>query len=175
MQINYNKGYLMVDLKLHQIQYFTYSSVMVLQVPQKTIDPSQVNDKLYHIMLYRVTSPLAEFDCTGCCKSNYHTITMAPSYTVKFDEHVNSFHTRPFQSTFEMVTQSIVVSVQKIFAECFLSYNSGLKMQRKVRLQHMILKEDSQKTSHNNELITNGRLENEKSNDVHIDGCWKLQ
>ena len=46
-------------------------------------DLSQVTDKLYHIMLY--TSPWSRFelktsvvigtDCTGSCKSNYHTIT----------------------------------------------------------------------------------------------------
>jgi hypothetical protein len=49
---------------------------------QKTTDLSQVNDKLYHIMLY--TSPWSRFklttsvvigtDCIDTCKSNYHTI-----------------------------------------------------------------------------------------------------
>jgi hypothetical protein len=51
--------------------------------PEKTIDLSQVTDKLDHIMLY--TSPWSRFefttslligtDCTSSCKSNYHTIT----------------------------------------------------------------------------------------------------
>jgi hypothetical protein len=47
---------------------------------EKTTDPSQVTDKLYHIMLY--TSPWSRFkltftsvvigtDCIGSCKSNY--------------------------------------------------------------------------------------------------------
>ena len=30
----------------------------------KTTDQSQVTDKLYHIMLYRLTSPLATFELT---------------------------------------------------------------------------------------------------------------
>jgi hypothetical protein len=51
--------------------------------PEKTIDLSQVTDKLYHMMLF--TSPWSRFEpttsvvicthCKGSCKSNYHTIT----------------------------------------------------------------------------------------------------
>jgi hypothetical protein len=54
------------------------------EYPEKTIDLSQVTDKLYYVM-YRVQIAINGFDlttlvvigtdCTDSCKSNYHTMT----------------------------------------------------------------------------------------------------
>jgi hypothetical protein len=55
------------------------------EYPEKTVEMSQVTDKLSHIILYLVHLTWVGFeftilvwistDCTGSCKSNYHTIT----------------------------------------------------------------------------------------------------
>ena len=70
----------------NNISVISWRSVLLVEEtewPGETSDLSHVSDKLCHIMLY--TSPWSRLeltisvvlntDCTGSCKSNYHSIT----------------------------------------------------------------------------------------------------
>jgi hypothetical protein len=93
-------GFMVFNATFNNISVISWQSVLLVEDLEKTIDLSQVTDKLNHIMLY--TLPWSRFkltisvvictDCTGSCKSKYHTITAMTAPQEQVDQvHCNYF------------------------------------------------------------------------------------
>jgi len=102
------------DATFNNISVISWQSVLLVEETGETTDLPQVTDKHYHIMLYQEHLVCAGFelttlvvicsDYTGSCKSNYHTITTAPTYFHKGIKMTQRFCICVFAITFSILS-----------------------------------------------------------------------
>jgi hypothetical protein len=91
--------WLVYGVQRHSQHYFSYimGSVLLVEetgVPGENHQPATSHWQLYHVKLYRIhltwtgleliTLVVIGTDCTGSCKSNYHTITTTTAPIKKY-------------------------------------------------------------------------------------------
>ena len=72
------------------------------EYPEKATDLSSATDKLYLIMMYLITLVVIGTNCTGCCKSNHHMITINDADRNEFSSGLNQNRQNTFVAGFRL-------------------------------------------------------------------------